>query len=101
MERRVPGWAFVSMGVVIAATQGLLVRLLLISFAGNELSIGLVLAGWMLTEAAGSHLAGRLAPRFAQRFRLFVVLQLVFGALLPLVVGACYGVRRLAGVGLG
>jgi len=101
MERRVPGLAFVSMGVVIAATQGLLVRLLLVSFAGNELSIGLVLAGWMLTEAAGSHLAGRLLPRLAQPFRLCMVLQLVFGALLPLVVAACYGVRRLAGVGPG
>jgi spermidine synthase len=89
------------MGMVIAAMQGLLIRLLLVSFAGNELSIGLILAGWMLTEAVGSHLAGRLAPRLSQQLRSFVVLQLVFGTMVPLVVAAGYGVRRLAGVGPG
>jgi spermidine synthase len=89
------------MGAVIAAAQGLLIRLLLVSFAGNELSIGLVLAGWMLTEALGSHLAGRWAPKLRQRLQWFVVLQLLLGAMLPLAVAACYVVRRLAGVATG
>jgi spermidine synthase len=55
----------------------------------------------MLTEALGSHLAGRRAAKLRQRFQSFVVLQLIFAAMLPLVVAACYVVRRLAGVGAG
>ena len=45
-------WAFVAMGFNVAASQGLLIRLLLVSFSGNELSIGLMLGNWMLAEAA-------------------------------------------------
>jgi len=45
MDKRVPNWAF-SMGSVIVATQGLFIRLLLVSLSGNKLSIGLILGDW-------------------------------------------------------
>lgn len=101
MGKRAPGWAFVSMGFVIAATQGLFIRLLLVSFSGNELSIGLILGSWMLAEALGSNLGGRFAHRFRDALKSFILLQAVFAITLPLVVGACYLVRRLAGAAPG
>jgi spermidine synthase len=101
VSERAPYWAYISMGVTIAAVQGLLIRLLLVSFAGNELSIGLILANWMLAEALGSNAAGRLASRLRHPFDSFLMLQVGFALLLPLVVVACYLVRRLAGVAPG
>jgi len=101
MARRKPHWAFVLMGLNIAATQGLLIRLLLVSFSGNELSIGLILANWMLAEALGSHLAGRLTHTLKDTLKSFVLLQVLFALLLPLVVCVGYLVRRLAGVAPG
>ncbi|MGQ9492199.1 MAG: hypothetical protein ACUVR2_00360 [Anaerolineae bacterium] len=101
MTERRPEWAFISMGLNIAVVQGLLIRLLLVSFSGNELSIGLILANWMLAEAFGSHVAGRLAPKFRDALQSFILLQVLFAVLLLLVVCAGYLVRRLAGVAPG
>ncbi|MBM4429585.1 MAG: hypothetical protein FJ026_04450 [Chloroflexi bacterium] len=101
MDRRTPGWAFVSIGLSIAAVQGLLIRLLLVSFSGNELSIGLVLGNWMLAEALGSRLGGHYADRFRRPRQALVYLQVAFALLLPLVVCAGYLVRRMAGTAPG
>ncbi|MBC7261705.1 MAG: spermine synthase, partial [Chloroflexi bacterium] len=101
MAKRKPEWAFVPMGLNIAATQGLLIRLLLVSFSGNELSIGLILANWMLAEALGSHLAGRLTHKLKDAWKSFTLLQALFALLLLLVVCAGYLVRRLAGAAPG
>ncbi len=101
MHERVPAWAFFSMGLSIAAVQGLLIRLLLVSFSGNELSIGLLLGNWMVAEALGSHLTGRLASRLSNTYLSFVFLQAGFAVLLPFIVAGCYLVRLLAGVAPG
>ncbi len=101
MSKRAPYWVYFSMGVTIAAVQGLLIRLLLVSCAGNELSIGLMLGNWMLAEALGSSAGGRFARRLGDTFDSFLMLQVGFVLLLPLVVAACYLVRWLAGVAPG
>ncbi|MEM4724822.1 MAG: hypothetical protein QXP01_07400, partial [Candidatus Hadarchaeum sp.] len=101
MAKRRPEWAFVLMGVNIAATQGLLIRLLLVSFSGNELSIGLILANWMIAEALGSRIAGRLAHKLKDALKSFVLLQALYALLVLLVVCAGYLVRRLANVAPG
>jgi len=101
MNRQVRSWAFVSMGLTIAATQGLLIRLLLVSFSGNELSIGLILGNWMLAEALGSNLGGRFAHRLKNAFKSFIFLQTIFAIMLLLTICACYLVRRLAGAAPG
>ncbi|MGC8838985.1 MAG: hypothetical protein ACP5UM_11270, partial [Anaerolineae bacterium] len=62
--RRALDLAFLLMGFTFTIAQTLLARELLVAFSGNELSIGLVLGCWLLLEAAGSALAGRMAPRF-------------------------------------
>ena len=38
-------------------------RELIVVFYGNEISLGIILVGWLLWTALGSGLAGRLAAR--------------------------------------
>ncbi len=59
--------SFLLAGASFTVLQTLLVREMLISFSGNELSIGLVLGAWFLLEALGSGLAARLSRRLAPR----------------------------------
>jgi len=56
-------WAAVVLGLSGLLAQQLMLRELLIVFAGNELTIGLILASWLVTEAAGTILARRLRVR--------------------------------------
>ena len=49
------------MGVACVLAQVLLLRELLVSFRGNELSLGIALAAWLLWVALGSAVGGRLA----------------------------------------
>ena len=61
--RRILVVGFVLMGFTFTVTQALMIRELLVSFSGTELSIGLILCNWLLLEAAGSGLLGRAAER--------------------------------------
>ena len=63
MDRVSKHAALLLMGFFAIAAQILLIRELLISFSGNELSIGIFLANWLLLEAAGSFSAAHLAKR--------------------------------------
>jgi spermidine synthase len=89
-------WPFVAMGFSVATAQGLLIRLLLVSFSGNELSIGLMLGNWLSAEAAGSLLASRLAHRLNNARRCFALLNMAFAITLLLTICAGYLVRRIA-----
>jgi len=60
--KRILTFGFLLMGFTFTVTQGLL-RELLVAFFGNELSIGLILGNWLILEAIGSGLLGRLASR--------------------------------------
>mgnify|MGYP001765221631 CR=1 FL=1 len=55
-------------GVTAAVGQIVLLRELLTVFQGNELSIGITLAVWLLWTAAGSAGLGRLTARVAQHW---------------------------------
>jgi spermidine synthase len=65
--------------------QLLLLRELLITFLSNELSIGIILANWLLIEAAGSYI-GRFIERTEKKLLFFVVVTLVFSLCLPLAI---------------
>jgi spermidine synthase len=91
------GAAFLLMGFTFTITQVLLVRELLISFAGNELSIGLVLGSWFLLEALGSWLLGRLAARVGDGRVAYARLQIILALTLALVLCAALSIRRLIG----
>jgi spermidine synthase len=95
--KRVLSVGFLLMGFSFTVTQGLLVRELLVAFFGNELSVGLILGNWLILEAVGSGLLGRLADRWRGKASSFAALQVLFALFLPLCLYAAYASRRIAG----
>ncbi|HUS57056.1 MAG TPA: fused MFS/spermidine synthase [Planctomycetota bacterium] len=87
-------------GACTACGQVILLRELMAVFQGNELSLGAILAAWLLWGACGSWLGGRLADRSARPAALFAGALALAAALLPASVVAVGGVRAVAGVGV-
>ena len=75
--------------------QILLLRELLIVFSGNELSIGIILANWLILGAFGSYVLGRRAERSKHNLEAFTVLTILFSLSLLI---AIYLTRILKGV---
>jgi len=96
-HRRSLSFGFLLMGFSFTVTQALLIREFLVAFYGNELSIGLSLGIWLLLEAIGSGLLGRLADRWKGQPSSFVVLQVLFALFLPLCLFAISMARRFVG----
>jgi spermidine synthase len=94
-------FAFFLMGFSFSVTQTLMARELLVSFAGNELSIGLVLGSWLVLEAIGSGILGRLAERLGAKAPSYASLQVILSLLLPLSLYAAFTLRRFVGVAPG
>ena len=64
-------------GFSALVAQILLLRELLIVFAGNELSIGIVLANWLIVGAFGSYVLGRRAERSKYTLEAFTVITIL------------------------
>ncbi|UCF78975.1 MAG: spermine synthase [Candidatus Eiseniibacteriota bacterium] len=75
--------AILTMGMSGIVAQILLLRELLITFFGNELSIGVILANWLVLEAAGAFFLGKTIERVRSKLEAFVWLTLLFSASLP------------------
>lgn len=89
--------AFALMGVSFTVLQTLMIRELLVSFSGNELTIGLILGSWLLLEALGSGLAGRMARRISPHPASYAWLQVVLSLLLLPSLLAALHARTLLG----
>jgi spermidine synthase len=76
--------ALLAMGFTELIAQVILTRELLANFFGNELSIALVLAVWLVAVAAGSAGGSRLAPRLTYPDRAFGWAQMLLAAVFPL-----------------
>nr|HOX23443.1 hypothetical protein [Elusimicrobiales bacterium] len=76
-------FALGSAGAGAVAAQLILLRELLSSFSGNELSISLVVFSWLLSQGIGVPLGGYLARNAAKPERLFSVLLALFALVLP------------------
>ena len=53
--------AVLTMGFSGLVAQMLLLRELLVVYSGNELSIGIIIANWLILEAFGSFFVGKRA----------------------------------------
>ncbi|UCE06173.1 MAG: hypothetical protein JSW07_21755, partial [bacterium] len=67
-------------------SQIVLLRELVLFFTGNELTLGIILALWLLWTAVGSGLMGRLIKFFNQPINLLIIVQFLLVAVLPLTV---------------
>jgi len=89
------------MGFSFTIIQGLMIRELLVSFYGNELSIGLILGNWLVLEAVGSGLIGRIAARNRADPTSYALLQIVLALMLPLSLYGAFTVRNIVGLPAG
>jgi spermidine synthase len=75
-------------GFTAVIAQIVLMRELIVVFYGNEISLGLMLANWLLWTALGSSLLGRLVSRARQPQKLMAALQVLVSLALPLTIVA-------------
>ena len=75
--------SIVIMGLSGIVSQIILLRELLVSFSGNELTIGIILGNWMIIEAAGSFLIGKSVEKAKRKLEIYISFQLLFSITLP------------------
>jgi spermidine synthase len=85
--------------------QVILMRELLVSFHGNELTLGIVLANWLVLVAIGSLIIGKTVEKVESKIEVFVLFQLFFAVALPLTIYLSRSFRNILlstpGEGLG
>lgn len=96
MRWRVSAGLVVGGGCAISG-QIILLRELLVAFHGNELSLGVILAGWLFWGAAGSWLIGSRADRFRHPVVVLAVVLALASLLVPATVFASAYVKRAIG----
>jgi len=81
--------------------QGLLLRELLVSFYGNELTLGIGLANWVALEALGVYLIGRYMDVARDKLKPFILLQIAFSFFLPASIYLARSFHSLQGIPFG
>ena len=106
-----------SSGIV---AQVMLLRELLVSFYGNELTLGLILANWIILEALGVFIIGKFIDKIKNKINpvrntaqlknntivsngvnIFIILQIIFSLMLPLSIYLSRTVKSVLGVPFG
>jgi len=77
------------MGLSTITAQIVLLRELLVSFLGNELTLGVILSSWLILVAAGSFLAGKSVEKVERKLEVFVAFQLIFSVAFPFAIFLC------------
>ncbi|MGB9604523.1 MAG: fused MFS/spermidine synthase [Bryobacteraceae bacterium] len=93
--RWMAGTAFWLIGFSAVNAQIVLMRELMVVFQGNELSLGLILAGWLVWTAAGSGLLGKLGAGATRPERLVATLEAAVAFAFPLSIAAVRGTRQV------
>lgn len=88
-------------GFTAMVSQIVFMRELFTVFCGNELSIGFMLASWLVGGAIGSALLGRFADRARSGVNLFLICQILLCLLLPLSIVAIRLVKYALGINPG
>jgi len=71
------------MGMSGIVAQIVLLRELLVSFFGNELTLGIILANWLILEAIGSFFIGKSVEKTERKIEIYVLFQLIFSMAFP------------------
>lgn len=58
-------------------------RELWVAFYGNELTLGIILANWVICEAIGVFIIGKAIDRIKYKFNAFITLEIIFLLFLP------------------
>ncbi|HYB22013.1 MAG TPA: fused MFS/spermidine synthase [Thermodesulfobacteriota bacterium] len=94
-------FAILLMGFTFTITQVMVIREFLVIFTGNELSIAIILANWLLLDAAGSWLWGKKVEDWGLKESGYAFLQFFIAVLLPLTIYGIRCLRDLMGLSIG
>jgi spermidine synthase len=75
-------------GFTSVVAQIVLMRELIVVFYGNEISLGIMLAGWLLWTAIGSSVSGRISGRWRDCRKIVAFLETLIAAVFPLTIFA-------------
>jgi spermidine synthase len=71
------------MGLSGIVAQIILLRELLISFLGNELTLGIILGNWLILVAIGAFIIGKTVEKVERKIETFAFFQIFFSLALP------------------
>lgn len=93
--------AVLVMGFSGLVAQMVLLRELLIIFSGNELSIGIIFANWLILEALGCFLSAKKAEVAKNRLEIFGVITILFSLFFPLTIYLTRILKEILGISIG
>lgn len=88
-------------GATAMASQIVFLRECLVSFYGNEISVGIILAAWLVWGAFGSWILGRLSDNLRSKIHVFAVCQIILAIILPITLIAIRSSKDFLGVASG
>jgi spermidine synthase len=94
-------WVLALLGFSAVVAQVTLMRELIVVFYGNEISLGVTLAVWLLWTATGSGVLGRFAARSTRPVLTVAVLQIAVAVVLPATIAVIRGTGVLFGMSAG
>lgn len=100
MKKELP-FIIALIGFTAMASQIVFVRELLVAFHGNELSIGFILASWLMGGAIGSAILGSVADRIRSKFTVFALYETGIAIILPLNIVAIRSVKGIFNITAG
>ncbi len=95
------GIAILTMGFSSLVAQMVLLRELLIVFSGNELSIGIILANWLILEAFGCYFLGKKAENTKNKIETFAGITIFFSLSLLVAVYLTRILKSILGISIG
>ncbi|MBU1894228.1 MAG: hypothetical protein KJ983_00240 [Candidatus Omnitrophica bacterium] len=99
--RRAITWSMILTGAAAMASQIIFLREFLIVFYGNEISIGIILACWLLWGAFGSWFFGRFSDEIKEKAHVFSSCQIALAFILPLTLIIIRLVKPVMGIATG
>lgn len=100
MKRRV-FLAMIVMGFSGLVAEILLLRELLVIFSGNELSIGIILANWLILEAFGCLVPGRRVDLTKNRLGAYTLITVLFSLSFPIALYLTRLLKNMLGMSIG
>jgi len=88
-------------GITAMVSQIIFLREFLVVFCGNEISVGIVLAGWLLWGALGSYVSGHFSDRIRDKAMVFSLCLVSLVVILPLAFFALRASKSLMGIATG
>lgn len=96
----------ICIAIVVVGFSGLiaeisLLRELLIVFSGNELCIGIIFANWLILEAFGSSILGRIFEKSKNQLEIFIIFIIIFSVSLLIAIYFTRNLKNVIGISIG